>query len=191
MAQFLALVEDWVAAGVDFIQLREKDLEAPQLQALAREMVAKTSRTPSKLLVNVSAPELAARAVAAGADGVHLAGKPVRGAVRIAREAFRAAGREAIVSVPCHSLEDIDLAVKEDGNLLLFSPIFEKASGVLPPQGLDGLLRACTAAPGIPVFALGGVTSATASACVAVGASGVAGIRLFAGDDWLRLPRSN
>jgi thiamine-phosphate pyrophosphorylase len=191
MAQFLALVENWVAGGVDFIQLREKDLDAAELQALAGEMVAKTRGTASKLLLNVSAPELAGQAVAAGADGVHLAGKPAPGAVRIAREAFRAAGRDAMVSVPCHNLEDIDLAVKEGGNLLLFSPIFEKASGVLPPQGLEGLRRACVAAAGIPVFALGGVTSGTASACVAAGASGVAGIRLFAGDDWRRLPRPN
>jgi thiamine-phosphate pyrophosphorylase len=188
-AQFLALVEAWVAGGVDFIQLREKDLDAPQLQALAREIAAKTIRTPSKLLVNISAPESAGLVVAAGADGVHLAGKPAPGALRSARQAFRAAGRDPLVSVPCHSLEDIDLAVKEGADLLLFSPIFEKVSGsgVFPPQELEGLSRACAAAQGIPVLALGGVTSATAPQCVAAGAAGVAGIRLFAGKDWRRL----
>jgi thiamine monophosphate synthase len=68
----LALVEDWSAGGVHFIQLREKDLSAPALQALAREVLAKIDRSRSKLLVNVSTPKAAALALAAGADGVIL-----------------------------------------------------------------------------------------------------------------------
>ena len=36
--RLLSLVESWAAGGVDFIQLREKDLDAQQLQSLAGEM---------------------------------------------------------------------------------------------------------------------------------------------------------
>jgi len=73
-------------------------------------------------------------------------------------------------------------------DLMLFSPVFEKVFGeASPAQGLGGLGSACGAARGIPVFALGGVTAANAPDCIAVGAAGVAGIRLFAGDDWRRL----
>ena len=187
------LVEGWTTGGVDFIQLREKDLDAPALQSLAREMMAKIARSHAKLLVNVSTPGSAALALAAGADGVHLAGKPVPGAARAVRQAFRSSGRDAIVSMPCHSLEDIETAWKEQVDLVLFSPVFEKLSGrlgdpeVSPPQGLEALHRASAAAHGIPVFALGGVTGANAPDCLAAGAAGVAGIRLFASDDWRQL----
>ncbi len=183
--QLLHLMEGWTAEGVHFIQLREKDLAAPDLQSLAREMVEKIDRSHSKLLVNISGPESAALAVAAGAAGVHLAGKPAPGAALSARQIFRAAGRDAIISVPCHGLDDIHVARKEQVDLVLFSPVFEKLEAV--PQGLAALRQACAAAEGIPVFALAGVTSFNAHDCFAAGAAGVAGIRLFAGDDWRRL----
>ncbi len=71
---------------------------------------------------------------------------------------------------------------------MLFSPVFEKlAAPKAAPQGLEALRRACAAAEGIPVFALGGVTSTNAQDCLTAGAAGVAGIRLFAADDWRRL----
>jgi thiamine-phosphate pyrophosphorylase len=191
--RLFALVEGWTAGAVDFIQLREKDLDAPALQSLAREMMAKIVRSHSKLLVNVPTPGAAALALAAGADGVHLAGKPAPGAARGVRQAFRSSGRDAIISMPCHSLKDIDIAREEQVDLVLFSPVFEKLSErpgdpqVSQPQGLEALRRACAAAHGIPVFALGGVTGANAPDCLAAGAAGVAGIRLFAGDDWRQL----
>jgi thiamine-phosphate pyrophosphorylase len=177
------LVDGWSTAGVHFIQLREKDLDATALLSLAREVVAKIDRSRTQLLVNVSTPESATLALAAGAAGVHLAGKPRAGAVSRVRQVFR----DAIISVPCHDLEDIHVASQERVDLMLFSPVFEKMSGAALAQGLEGLRRACVAAQGIPVFALGGVTAANAQDCVAAGAAGIAGIRLFAGDDWRRL----
>ena len=177
------LVKGWSTAGVHFIQLREKDLDAAALLSLAREAVAQIDRSRTQLLVNVSTPESATLALAAGAGGVHLAGKPQAGAASRVRQAFR----DAIISVPCHNLEDIHLASQEQVDLILFSPVFEKISGPALAQGLEGLRLACVAAERIPVFALGGVTAANAEDCVAAGAAGIAGIRLFAGDDWRRL----
>jgi thiamine-phosphate pyrophosphorylase len=187
----LGLVESWSAGGVHFIQLREKDLDHQALRSLVCEAMGTIDRGRSKLLVNVSTSESAVLALAAGADGVHLAGKPAPGAA----SSIRSGGREVIISVPCHSLEDIDVAVQERVDLMLFSPVFEKVSGEKVSgqkvseqsslaQGLDELRLACAAARGVPVFALGGVTAANASDCIAVGAAGIAGIRLFAGDDW-------
>jgi thiamine-phosphate pyrophosphorylase len=190
--RLLDLAQDWTIGGVNFIQLREKDLSAPELQSLTGELGEQIDRNRSRLLVNISTAESAALAVAAGADGVHLAGKPAPGAPVIARQIFRAAGRDAIISVPCHGLDDIHLARKEQVDLVLFSPVFEKlASPEAAPQGLDALQQACAAAEGIPVFALGGVTSFNAQDCVTAGAAGIAGIRLFARDDWRRLLPAN
>jgi thiamine-phosphate pyrophosphorylase len=187
----VTLVEGWSIGGVDFIQLREKDLSPEALHSLTREALARIDGRPTKLLVNVSssesAPESAAWALGAGADGVHLAGKPLPGAATSVRKAFRSAS--PIISVPCHSLADIDVACGEQVDLILFSPVFEKLSAGFsqPAQGLEGLRLACAAARGTPVLALGGVTAANALQCVAAGAAGIAGIRLFAGDDWRRL----
>jgi thiamine-phosphate pyrophosphorylase len=190
--QLLDLVQDWTAGGVHFIQLREKDLSAPDLQSLAAAMVKKIDRNRSKLLVNLSAAGSATLAVAAGADGVHLAGKPKPGAARSVQQIFRAAGRDAIISLPCHSLDDIHVAREEQVDLILFSPIFEKlAAPEAAPQGLKALRRACAAAEGIPVLALGGVTNSNVQDCLRAGAAGVAGIRLFALDDWRRLLPAN
>jgi thiamine-phosphate pyrophosphorylase len=188
--RLLDLVQDWTAGGVQFIQLREKDLRPLDLQSLATEMVKKIDSSRTKLLVNLSTAESAAVAVAvaAGADGVHLAGKPAPGAARSVRQIFRAAGRDALISVPCHGLDDIQVAREEQVDRILFSPIFEKVAGPeAAPQGLQALRRACAAAEEIPVLALGGVTSSNAQDCLTAGAAGVAGIRLFALDDWRRL----
>jgi thiamine-phosphate pyrophosphorylase len=183
----LSLAEGWSTGGVDFIQLREKDLSGAALQSLTREVLAKIDRRRTKLLVNVSTPESAGLALAAGAHGVHLAGTPLPGAASSVRNAFRLAS--PIISVPCHSLAEIDVARAEQVDLILFSPVFEKLSvGFSPPgQGLEGLRLACAAARGISVLALGGVTAGNAVDCIAAGAAGIAGIRLFAGDDWRRL----
>jgi thiamine-phosphate pyrophosphorylase len=183
----LSLVEGWSTGGVDFIQLREKDLTEAALQSLTREVLARIDRRRSKLLVNVSTPESAALALGVGADGVHLAGTPLPGAASSVRKAFRSAN--PIISVPCHSLEDIDVACGEQVDLILFSPVFGKLSVGFsqPAQGLEGLRLACAAARGTPVLALGGVTNGNALDCIAAGAAGIAGIRLFAGDDWRRL----
>jgi len=183
----LSLVEGWSRGGVNFIQLREKDLNATALQSLAGEVMTKIDRSRTRLLVNISTPEAAVLALAAGADGVHLAGKPALGAASRVRQASPCG--IPMISVPCHSLEDVDVAYEEEVDLILFSPVFEKVSGdeISAPQGLEGLRAACVAARGIPVVALGGVTAGNATDCVAAGAAGIAGIRLFAGDDWRRL----
>jgi thiamine-phosphate pyrophosphorylase len=182
--RLLDLVERWTTGGVHFIQLREKGLPAPELLALAREVALRVDEMHTKLLINIANPEAALLAREAGAQGVHLAGRPKAGAAQSVRQAFP----NAIISLPCHTQEDIEIAVHEEADLILFSPIFEKATA--QPQGLEVLHQACVTAKTIPVFALGGVTAANAAACLAVGAAGVAGIRLFAGDDWRSLPAS-
>ncbi len=152
-----------------------------ELQSLAGEMAERIDRNRSKLLVNVSAPESAALALAAGADGVHLAGKPAPGAARSVRQSLSLPRprRDHQRTLPWPGRYPGGL--EEQVDLMLFSPVFEKLRPEAAAQGLEALRRACVAAQGIPVFALGGVTSSNAPDCLAAGAAGVAGIRLFAG----------
>lgn len=177
-AQIFELAEEWAAGGVDFIQLREKDLAVADLRSLAKQVKASIAGSQTRLLINLSSPKMDEFGFA---DGVHLAGKPTPGAASMVRQQWPG----ALISVPCHSLDDVRVAAAEQVDLLLFSPIFEKLSAT--PQGLEALHQACVVAHTIPVFALGGVTSGQAPACIAAGAAGVAGIRLFTGGDWRRL----
>ncbi|HTC75528.1 MAG TPA: thiamine phosphate synthase, partial [Edaphobacter sp.] len=72
-AALLLQASRWTADGIDFIQLREKDLPATNIAALAREILKAIARTtsPTKLLIN-SRPDIA---IATGAHGVHLTSK--------------------------------------------------------------------------------------------------------------------
>jgi thiamine-phosphate pyrophosphorylase len=192
--RLVELAAEWARGGVDYIQIREKDLALAELQPLAAQMVEAVRGSGGKTRVLVNGPPQVA--LDAGADGVHLpAARPLPGAVndalsgaqatavRAAHQVYDRAGREAMVSAACHSEEEIRQAA--GASLLLFSPVFEKVTEpARRGQGLTALRAAVDAAKPIPVFALGGVTEKNAAACVQAGAAGVAAIRLFLGDAW-------
>jgi thiamine-phosphate pyrophosphorylase len=153
--------------GVDFIQLREKDLSGRELEALAREAVrtVRENSSRTKLLIN-SRTDVA---IACGADGVHLRSEDVlTGEVR-------AVWRHGapVISVSCHFPDEVARAAAAD--LAVFAPVFEKQGS--SAAGLSALRTACEHS--VKVLALGGVTLENALACVEAGAAGVAGIRLF------------
>jgi thiamine-phosphate pyrophosphorylase len=176
----MAQARRWAAKGVEFVQLREKQLGAGELVRLAAAMrvgLRETGKT--KLLVNGRADV----AVAAGADGVHLTSGEGELTAEQVRRVFRAAGAgEPVVSASCHSLEEVRRAVDGGVDMILFGPVFEKRVAgevVVAGVGLEALREACAAAGKAPVLALGGVTWGNAERCVEAGAAGVAGIRLF------------
>lgn len=187
-AGLVALARRWAARGVEYIQIREKDLAAEELQVLAAEVVAAVqseSRT-TRVLLNGPAEVV----LAAGADGVHLPGDAPFSLGTEARELFDRSGLDATVSHACHSVREV-LAVREESQrdplattantVIVYAPVFEKATpdGKLPGVGLESLRAAVDAARNIPVFALGGVTAGNAQSCIDAGAAGVAGIGLF------------
>jgi thiamine-phosphate pyrophosphorylase len=189
-AVLLDLIRAWSAGGVDYIQIREKDLPAQDLLALARRIVAAAHEESAKTQILLNGP--AEIALEAEADGIHLTGSMPFLATEATRRLYRAAGREAIISRACHSVEDVRAA--RDASLIVFAPVFEKIAEPGSPgresaagQGLDVLSEACLAAGPVPVFALGGVTLENAASCIAAGAAGVAGIRLFLGEEWRQL----
>lgn len=102
---------------------------------------------------------------------------------------YAAAGqRTPVVSLSCHSLEEIAQGrsagrnPQDQPSLILYGPIVEKRVGeklISEGLGFDLLRQACALAAPTPVLALGGITAACAKACLAAGATGVAGIRLF------------
>lgn len=163
------------AAGVDWIQIREKDLETRALIELARHAVADTGASGTRILLN----DRLDVALAAGAGGVHLGEKSIP--VREVVQWRRASGRtEFQIGASCHSAEAARAAESDGADYVIFGPVFatpsKAAFGV--PQGVE-TLRAVCATVEIPVLAIGGVTVENAGACISAGAAGVAAIRLF------------
>ena len=184
----LRKIADAARFGVDFIQLREKDLSARELEALAREAVgivqknvgAESRTLGTRLLVN-SRTDIA---IVVGADGVHLRSDDLSPSQVITIWAASGAGSRArvTVSVSCHSAEDVRRAAADGADFALFGPVFERQGAAqIGPGGLDNLRRACKEK--IPVLALGGVTVENAQSCLDAGAAGISGIRLFQEND--------
>jgi thiamine-phosphate pyrophosphorylase len=197
-SRLVELAGVWAAHGVAFIQLREKDLSAREQVNLARAMLramraaALGARVP-RLLINSRADV----ALAAGADGVHLPAGPGPLTPEEVRRIFAAAGRTQppVLSVSCHTLQEVKIARQQLPDCILFAPVFEKVirekdiaasakqnsdiAQKLPGTGLALLAEACRAAAPVPVFALGGVTADNAAECMRAGADGIAAIRLL------------
>lgn len=185
--KLLGKIGEAAKSGVDFIQLRERDLSTRELASLAQEamrVIRENHATPTRLLIN-SRTDVA---IAAGVAGVHLR------SVDISPKDVRAiwcrnrgsATEPTIISVACHTVGDVALAAKSGADIAIFGPIFEKQiknteiqiPGVeVAPTGLSLLRQACREK--IPVIALGGITSDNAGGCLDAGAAGIAAIRLF------------
>jgi thiamine-phosphate pyrophosphorylase len=183
----LAKVAEASRVGVDYIQLRERDLSARKLELLARDAVAVLRENQStagdrslstRLLIN-SRTDVA---LAVAADGVHLRAddlspREVRAVVEFSAHDIQATGH-FLVAASCHTAADVLRAESEKADFVVFAPVFGKRGHVeTPAAGLAALREACGAK--IPVLALGGVTMGNAASCLQAGAAGVAGIRLF------------
>ena len=191
----LAKVAEAARAGIDYIQLREKNLSARDLESLAREamqiicdqeLATGNQQLPTALLIN-SRTDVA---LAAKAAGVHLRFRDLTPqAVRTLWEkcgagtpARELSPRDPQISVSCHSSQEVLQAATNQATFAVFAPVFEKQdSPDRTPAGLDKLREACGAP--IPVLALGGVTLQNAHSCLAAGAAGIAAIRLFQEND--------
>lgn len=159
----LEIIRDQMHLGVDFIQIREKDITARELFEFTLAVLEVRDnelrkRLPIRILVNSRADV----ALATGADGVHLPA-----------DAPEQTLPGLLVFRSCHTLEEIKQA---KADFVTFGPVFQ-TPGKGNPVGLEGLKAACDL--GKPVYALGGVNWDNAADCMHAGAEGIAGIRLF------------
>jgi thiamine-phosphate pyrophosphorylase len=179
--RLLEKIAECAAAGVEMIQLREKDLGIRELEALARKAMATLDGTKTRLLINARTDV----ALACGAHGVHLPANDL--AASEVRSIFARAGvGEPVIGVSTHSLAEVASAEAHGADFAVFAPVFEKA-GTASREGVEQLRQIChraeAAQPPMPVLALGGITLENACACVAAGAAGIAAIRLFQQND--------
>jgi thiamine-phosphate pyrophosphorylase len=122
------------------------------------------------LILLVGADEALAEAI--GADGLHLPEWAVS-----ALTDLRARRPDWIITAAAHSLDACLNASAADA--VLVSPVFASNSpSAGTPLGVEGFSR-IVAASSAPVYALGGVTGATAGLLTGSGAAGFAGIEGF------------
>ena len=123
-AQLLDRIAQAAEAGVDWIQLREKDLAARALAQLAEEALRRLEphggRT--RLLIN-SRLDIA---LAVGAAGVHLASDDLAASqARMIADQLPAT-RDFLVGVSCHAVSEVRLAAGHGADFVVLAPIFEK-----------------------------------------------------------------
>ncbi len=185
-SHILAKIEAAVGAGVDWVQIREKEMLTRQLVAITRAAVGMESRKPS-------APREADRpgslvlvndrldvALAAEAAGLHLGRQslPVHDVID-----WRRGGKTAtdfMVGLSCHTIDEVRQAEDEGADYAFFGPIFDTPAKRLfgPPLGIAKLAAACRATR-LQVIAIGGVTLENSTECLDAGGAGIAAIRMF------------
>lgn len=154
-----------IEAGVDVIQLRDKSLSDRDLLERARTIAALVSGTPTRFIMN-DRPDLA---VLSGADGVHVGQEELDvGNVR------RIVGRDMLIGVSTHNIEQARQAVADGADYLGVGPTFPSSTKSFDAfPGLE-FVKAVAAEIHLPAFAIGGITPANVGEVVQAGLRRVA-----------------
>jgi thiamine-phosphate pyrophosphorylase len=159
-----------LGAGVDIIQLREKDLEAGEELRLLEVFAGACRRHGRLLAVN----DRADVALAAGADVLHLGQDDLP--VRVARTIL---GPGPVIGMSSHSPAQADAAAAEPGvDYFCAGPVWTTPTKPGRPSTGPGLLsHVAQQAPARPWFAIGGISLGRLEEVLAAGATRVVVVR--------------
>jgi thiamine-phosphate pyrophosphorylase len=167
-----AQAEFAVGAGIDAVQIRERDLAADDLCALVVELVAIARGSRTRILIN----DRADVALACGADGVHLRADsvPPEYLRSIAPPGF-------VIGQSVHQVSEAQAAAAHV-DYLIAGTVWPTPSKTpeQPTLGVPGL-AAIVQSVDVPVLAIGGVTADRLVEVQSAGAAGAAAIGLFLG----------
>ena len=185
-SDILAKIEAAVGAGVDWVQIREKEMPARRVLGIARAAVGMTNRKPappaaedrpgSLILVN----DRLDVALAADAAGIHLGRESLPAQDVIG---WRRRGKmvtDLMVVLSCHTIDELCQAEDAGVDYAFFGPVFDTPTKRTfgPPLGIAKLAAGCRATR-LKVIAIGGVTLQNSEECFHAGAAGIAAIRMF------------
>jgi thiamine-phosphate pyrophosphorylase len=160
---------DLAAAGVRWLQYRDKSAAARDLLETSRKLVSSLSPCGTSLIVN-DRPDIAALT---GAAGVHVGQEDLD-----AEQTRAVVGREMWVGVSTHTLEQFRRAAATSADYIAVGPVFATTSKSNPDPvvGLE-LIRQARPLTDKPIVAIGGITLDRAASVLAAGADSVAVIR--------------
>jgi thiamine-phosphate pyrophosphorylase len=179
----LELLEAALAGGIDVFQLREKGpsaLKGAPLKEFAEECQRLCRAYKVPFIVN----DDILLAIDIGADGVHVGQDDAA-----AKSVRRSIGKDKILGVSVHSIEEAARAVKAGADYVGMGPVFatqSKADAKVPAGA--GVIRAVKAVyPDLPIVGIGGITPENAPLVWSAGAEGVAAISAIAGAEDIKL----
>ena len=164
------LVPELAAAGVDLIQLREKEAEAADVMRLADPVLEACREAEVPLIIN-DRPDLA---LALGADGVHVGQNDLP--IEFTRRFFG----EGIVGLSTHAQGEVDRALARSDLIDYFvvGPCFSTPTKPGRPAAGVGLVRyAAEQHTELPWFAIGGINESNLDEVIAAGATRVVVVR--------------
>jgi thiamine-phosphate pyrophosphorylase len=172
----VAQIEAAAKAGIDYVQIREPDLDVATLAALVRSITVTCRHSSTKILVN----DRLDVALAAHAGGVHL--KEASFGPEVAR---RIAPRGFVIGCSVHT--PLTAAARRSADFLIAGTVLPTVSK-LAADYLEwkGLEQVVAAAGGTPVLGIGGLNAASVPMVRAAGAAGLAAVGAFiptAGED--------
>lgn len=162
--KFLKILEEACQAGIDYIQLREKDTATGAFYQLALKVKAITTKYAVPLIIN----DRLDIALAIDAEGLHLGQSDLP--LQKARELF---GDDKIYGVSAKTIQQAKDAEKNGATYLGSGAVFPTQTKASTPIGIEGL-TVITQAVSIPVLAIGGLDSSNIPHLKGTGISGIA-----------------
>ncbi len=168
-------VEAALQGGVTCVQLREKDLDEATFLEEAKALRALCRQYGVPFIINDNVQ----LALACGADGIHVGQEDM-----VANQVRARVGRDMLIGVSCHTLQEALEAVENGADYLGVGTMFATAtkSDALPVT-IDTLKTICQAVS-VPVVAIGGIHEGNLMQLSGTGADGVALVSaIFAAED--------
>jgi thiamine-phosphate pyrophosphorylase len=163
---WLETAEQAILGGADCLQLREKNLEGAELLRRARLLVELCRRHKIPCIIN-DRPDVA---LLSGADGVHLGQADLP-----PREVRKLLGREKLIGVSTHTLDQAKQAVRDGADYVGVGPMFRSSTKPRDFVAGPGLARqVADALPDVPAVAIAGITASNVDEVLATGVRAVA-----------------
>ena len=167
--------QEFADAGVRLLQYRAKDVPALNMLNVSRTLASLLVPRGVSFIVN-DRPDIA---ILAEATGVHVGQEDL--GVESARELV---GKEKLVGVSTHNLEQFQAAAETSADYITIGPVFATSSKVNPdPVVGTEFIRRVRELSDKPIVAIGGITLENAASVIVAGADCVAVI-----SDILRVP---
>lgn len=160
--RFFPALEHALDQGLRLIQVREKQLDLPALEAFSRQVINLCQPHGCRVMLNGEV----SMALKMGADGVHLSARQLM--------SLNQKPEGLLCAASCHSADELAQAAILGLDFVLLSPVMRTLSHPdSPPLGWAGFSHLINEYP-LPVYALGGLHAADMHMCWDHGGHGIA-----------------